>query len=242
MLPVVLLAGGRGTRIAAIDPRLPKPMLPVLGRPFLDWKLAGLAAEGAGEIILLVAHRGDEILAHLPALRRTGLTIVVIEEEPEPLGTGGALRAAMDRLPSAFLLGYADSYLTVPHTELETFFRGCSALAALAVVSHDTPEQPGNTDIRDGRVFRYEKARAHGRLPFLDYGQMAMKREAVGLLPEGFVGDLGVLVNLLAAQGELAALILDGEFFDLNTPESLSATERAFVKLGLEDRLGGYLP
>lgn len=242
MLPLVLLAGGRGTRIASAFPDVPKPMAPVLGRPFLDWKLAGVAAEGISEVILLVAHRSEVMVDHLPALQRTGLEIRVIDEGGDPLGTAGALRAALSTLPELFLLGYADSFLTSSHADLARHHLAGTAPATLAVVRHDDAAQPGNTQVVDGMVVGYEKGTVPGRFPFLDYGQMALERDLLDLLPDGFTGDLSVLFGELARRRLLAAFEVQGRFFDINTPAALADTEAAFEALALGDRLAGYLP
>lgn len=240
-LPVVVLAGGVGSRIASVDPTVPKPMLPICGRPFLDWKLAGLVAEGVAEVLVLVAHRSHVIADHLAADPVAGLDITVVDEGSEPLGTAGALRAALPTLPERFLVTYGDSYLTESFTALEELFERERPEAAVSVVEHDSVQQPGNTALDGDVVVEYDKPKKPGRFPYLDYGQLALERRALLRLPEGFRGDLGLLFTMLIADRALRAAVVNGDFFDLNTPEAFESTERAFIDQGLPERLGRFL-
>ena len=241
MLPVVVLAGGVGSRIASVDPTVPKPMLSVHGRPFLDWKLAGLIEEGVTEVIVLVAHRSEVITAHLATDPVPGLQISIVDEGPDPMGTAGALRAAVDVLPDRFFVTYGDSFLTTSFSELGLLFDDRRPEAAIAVVEHDSDLQPGNISLDGHHVVEYMKPKMPGRYRYLDYGQLALERRALLRLPEGFRGDLGALLSSLIADRALLAVVVDGEFFDLNTPEALVATADAFDVLGLVERLGGHL-
>ena len=240
MLPVVVLAGGVGSRIASVDPTVPKPMLPVHGRPFLDWKLAGLVAQGVTEVLVLVSHRSDVIKNHLASEPVAGLSVTIIDEGPEPLGTAGALRAAIDSLPDRFFVTYGDSYLTESFDALGRLFDERRPEGAIAVVEFDTELQPGNTALDGDVVVEYHKSKVPGRFPYLDYGQLALERNALLRLPEGFRGDLAGLLEPLIADRALLAVVVDALFFDLNTPEALEATAASFTDLGLPDLLDRY--
>lgn len=241
MLPVVVLAGGVGSRIASVDPTVPKPMLPVHGRPFLDWKLAGLTAQGVTDVIVLVAHRSHVIADHLATGPILGLSTTVIDEGPEPMGTAGALRAAIDSLPDRFFVTYGDSFLTESFDALGRLFGERRPEAAIAVVEHDTEQQPGNTALEGDVVVEYLKPEGPGRFPYLDYGQLALERRALSRLPEGFRGDLGTLLSSLIDDRELLGVVVEGRFFDLNTPDALVSTSDAFEELGLVDSLSVHL-
>jgi NDP-sugar pyrophosphorylase family protein len=100
MVPqAVILLGGRGTRIAAQYPDRPKALVPVCGRPFLEWQLDWLRAGGITRVLLAAGHLADVLERHLAARPPDGLDLV-LSREPEPLGTGGALKFAEPLLAS----------------------------------------------------------------------------------------------------------------------------------------------
>ncbi len=94
-MEAIVLAGGKGTRLASRLNNIPKPMVPVAGRPFLEWLLEALASQGCERAILSVGHLHRVIQDHF---RDTfaGIRLQYVVEE-EPLGTGGAMRTALSK-------------------------------------------------------------------------------------------------------------------------------------------------
>src|SRR5688500_5000201 len=103
MLPAVVLAGGLGTRVSALTgDALPKCMLRVAGRPFIDFKLAQLVDGSVSDVVLLTGHAGKPLADHVGDGGAFGAAITCVSDPPRLLGTGGAVRAALDHLPDSF--------------------------------------------------------------------------------------------------------------------------------------------
>src|SRR3954447_18395096 len=111
-MQVVILAGGLGTRLWPLTGQIPKPMAPVGGVPYLEHQLRLLRTQGLHDVLILTAYLGNQIENYFKDGRRVGLHIRY-SREPEPLGTGGALRNAMHMLDDAFIVIYGDSYLPI---------------------------------------------------------------------------------------------------------------------------------
>ena len=119
MIPqAVILLGGKGTRIAARFPDLPKALVPVHGRPFLEWQFDWLRQNGIGQILLAAGHKADVLEDYLAARPADGLRIR-LSREPEPLGTGGALKFVEPQLASDPVLVLNGDSL-VPHLDFST--------------------------------------------------------------------------------------------------------------------------
>jgi NDP-sugar pyrophosphorylase family protein len=113
-LDAVVLCGGRGTRLGALTAETPKPLLPVEGAPFLLRLLRRLYADGCGHVVLAASYRAEQIEAFVEAYRAE-LPEVTVVTEPAPLGTGGALRLAAERVRSeVFVALNGDSWLAQP--------------------------------------------------------------------------------------------------------------------------------
>lgn len=103
MRQAVILAGGFGTRLAAVHGDIPKPMVPLLGRPVLDHLTDLCRRHGFDDILILAHHRWEVIRDHVdPAIR--------VHVEPRPMGTAGALADALPLLGERFLVLYGDTY------------------------------------------------------------------------------------------------------------------------------------
>src|SRR5262245_44350445 len=102
----VILCGGKGARLGEMVRAVPKPLLPVGGRPVLDYVMADLAAAGVCDFVLAAGYLGDKIDEHYrKAKLPLGCTIKTAIEN-EPLGTAGAVRFCADQLDEQFVVAY----------------------------------------------------------------------------------------------------------------------------------------
>jgi D-glycero-D-manno-heptose 1,7-bisphosphate phosphatase len=135
----VIMAGGKGTRIASLCSELPKPMLPVCGVPVLEREIAVLAAQGFDDIILVIGHLGAAIRDHFGNGEDFGVRITYVEET-EPLGTAGALALLRDTLAEDdFLLLCGDLIFDVDLHRFLAFHRACGGTATLFGHPNDHP-------------------------------------------------------------------------------------------------------
>ena len=122
-LPVGILAGGLGTRLHTVsDSTLPKALVPVVDRPFIDHKLEELRARGVREVVFLIGHGGDQIRRHVGTGADFGLNVTYLDDGPSLLGTGGAIRAALPALGPSFWFTYGYSLLDVDVDRAEEQF------------------------------------------------------------------------------------------------------------------------
>jgi mannose-1-phosphate guanylyltransferase len=219
---VAVLAGGFGSRLGELTRDVPKPMIAIGGRPYLERVLESFGRCGLREFVLLTGFRSDVIEAHFGDGSRFGVRIEY-SREIEPLGTGGAIREARQLLGSRFVLTYGDVL------RIHDYDRFVSAHAqhCLAVYPRLTI---GNTDVEAGRVTRFDKRAPE--LPYLDAGVAVIGVDALELLPrEGACSFEEIVYAQLATRGELAAEIVDHDFYDIGTPDELART-RAALEVG----------
>ncbi|HEY5240265.1 MAG TPA: nucleotidyltransferase family protein, partial [Polyangiaceae bacterium] len=100
----VVLAGGLATRMRPQTLTVPKSMLEVAGRPFVDWQLERLAACGFNDVVMCVAHLAEQIEAHVGDGARYGVRVRWAHEGAKLLGTAGAIRATLELLEPGFLV------------------------------------------------------------------------------------------------------------------------------------------
>src|ERR1700722_7607692 len=113
----VVLAGGLATRMRPRTLTIPKAMLEVAGRPFIDWQLEKLRACGIDDIVLCVAHLGEQIEAHVGTGEQFGVRVGCSDEGRTLLGTAVAVRVALPMMEPGVLVTYGDSYLPFDYAE-----------------------------------------------------------------------------------------------------------------------------
>lgn len=140
MIQAILLAGGKGTRLAPLTDHLPKPLVPILGVPMIEYVLRHLRLAGVTEVVISVAHLGHMIEHHLGDGRHLGMHISYIREEP-PMGTGGWLRLvrAEDCAPDVLVLN-ADNLFWIDLAAFLKRHQSTWAIATIAGIKRPTSE------------------------------------------------------------------------------------------------------
>ena len=223
MIPAVVLAGGRGTRLWPLTKDIPKPMVLVSGKPFLYWQMLYLSQQGVRDVTLLIAHLGEVIQSYfaenpLPELKLTFVT------EPEPLGTGGALRHARPNLPPEFLVINGDSFAPV---DLPAFYQavGDRRAGMTCLTKPELVPVPANVNLRDGLITQFEKGAGKAKgLGAVDAGVYFFRRELIEQGPSQRF-DLEMYWPELIAAKELGAYPITQRFFDIGTVERLKDFE-----------------
>ncbi|HZJ54216.1 MAG TPA: sugar phosphate nucleotidyltransferase [Myxococcaceae bacterium] len=227
-MQAVVLAGGLATRMHPHTERIPKSLLEVAGRPFIDWQLELLARAGIRDVVLCIAHLGGLIRAHVGDGSPHGLSVRYAEEEPDwLLGTAGALRAAVALLAPRFLVTYGDSYLRFDYgAPLRLLADHADCDGVMAIYRNAGQIEPSNVATDGTWVLRYEKEASGEALDHIDYGATALRREVVEALPPGVPLGLDRVQAELAARGRLRALVVHERFFEIGSPAGRADLDR----------------
>lgn len=141
-MKVVIMAGGKGTRISVMFPDIPKPMIPVCGVPVLEREICSLKEQGFKDIILTVGYKSEIIMQHFGDGKKYGVHIEYYVEK-EPLGNAGALFKLKDRLTEDFLLLNADAMFNVDFNRFVKFHKEHKGLVTLFTHPNNHPYDSG---------------------------------------------------------------------------------------------------
>jgi len=142
-MKTVLMAGGRGTRIADLFPNIPKPLIPVDGMPILEREIRSLAAQGFKDLILTVGYQADKIIAYFGNGSQMGVKIDYFVEET-PLGNAGALFRLREKLGcEPFLLLNADAAFDVDFCRIVEYHKQHGGLVTLFTHPNSHPYDSG---------------------------------------------------------------------------------------------------
>jgi NDP-sugar pyrophosphorylase family protein len=229
----IVLAGGLGTRLKPRFGDLPKVLVPVGDRPWIDRQLSGLAASGVRRVVICVGYGAEQVETHVDDGSRFGLE-VDWSRESEPLGTGGALALAAAHVEGPTLVVNGDTLADCDPWALVRAAWEHAALAAVALYPVDDARGLGRVEFEpSGRIARFvEKDAAHTGQAWVSGGVYALWPALWRRLPAGRPSSLERDVFPgLAAEGRLWGLRCDGRFFDIGTPESWAAAERRFAEV-----------
>lgn len=230
---VFILAGGFGTRLRSKISDLPKSMAPVAGRPFLEWQLMALKAQGFADIVLCLGYLSDKIIDYFGDGSKFGVKIDYSIEE-EPLGTAGAIRNASDFIDDTFLLLNGDTFFDVDYRALLDFHEGKEAALSLSLVMVEDATRYGSVRIDiNSRVAGFEEKRPDAlELGYINAGVYAIEPSILDYIAPGKAVSLeNEIIPTIISKEPVFGYVSDGYFIDIGTPDSYEAAQKFFTQL-----------
>ena len=244
---VAILAGGQGTRLRSRLGDLPKPMVPVLGKPLLQYQLELCREHGFTSILLLLHYRPDVVMDYFGYGSALGLRLGY-EIEAVPRGTAGALRDALPRMASRFLVLYGDTFLDV---DLRALWRAHAEHRADATLFLHPNDHPQDSDLvardTDGFVrdiFPYPHPAGQVLPNLVNAALYVMQCDGLtGLIaPEGSSDIAKHLFPAMLADGlRLYGHVTPEYIKDIGTPQRLDKVE-GDINAGVVERLSSRAP
>ncbi|WP_297522938.1 NDP-sugar synthase, partial [Thermococcus sp.] len=223
-MKAVILAGGFGTRLRPLSSTRPKPMIPVLGKPNLQYILDALEKiKEVDEVILSVHYMKGEIREFIEEEMPNYPKDIRFVNDPMPLETGGALKNVEDYVSDDFLVIYGDVFTNFDYGELIKAHEQNDGLITVAVTKVYDPERFGvvETD-ENGRVLHFEEKPHRPKTNLVDAGIYVVNKKILGEIPAGkeVYFEREVLPKFVA-RGEVYAYKMPRSYYwvDLGTPE-----------------------
>jgi mannose-1-phosphate guanylyltransferase len=227
MPPVLLLAGGLGTRLRPLTTRMPKCLVPVAGRPVLDYWQANFIRHGIHEVVINVHAHREQVVEWIAKRNTNGPVTWEAFEEPELLGSAGTLKANLERLETGpdFLVLYADNLSEVDLGGLVRRHRERGADFTMGLFETPSPSACGIATLKtDGKISAFIEKPSRPASNLANAGVYAVHSgflQAV-LRPDDF--DIGhdVLPRLA---GRMHGDLIEGYHRDVGSPEALASIE-----------------
>lgn len=220
----VVMAGGLGTRLRPFTDCIPKPLVPVAGRPILDHILSRLRRSGIEDVVISLNHMGDQIKRHIGTGRRRDLHVDYVNET-QRLGTAGALRLIDPRPENPFLVLNGDLITGLNYSRLLQFQKKENYEMVLCVRQHAIQIPYGVVEVSDGCVEQLrEKPNVES---FINAGIYVLTPACIDLIPPERYFDMTDLVEAVKATGGRVGVFPILEYWrDIGRPEDLEAAHQ----------------
>ncbi len=220
-MQVVILCGGKATRLYPLTKKIPKSMIPIDGKPFLEYQIELLRQKGFRNFLLCIGKGGQQIKKFFQSGKNWDVKIKYSEEKKKLLGTGGALKNAEKLLEKEFLVIYGDSYVDFDFGKAIKFFHQNNKLGLMTVYKNNNKIEPSNVEIQGKYVVAYDKKNPTSKMKYIDYGVSIFKKEALKLLPPKQFCDLSYLHKELIKQRQLLAYPVQKRYYQIGTFDGL---------------------
>ncbi len=218
----VCLVGGRGTRLGALTDTMPKPLLSVGGRPFVEYLIHEARRFGLERLLLLAGHEAGKVLKAY-SNRRFGALSVEVRVEDRPAGTAGALSVARDVLDDTFLLLNGDSFFDFNWLSLVPALEADDWTMHAALAQGVRGGRYGRVELDGNRISRF-LPKGESDLP-INAGIYLVRRrllERIRSVPCSLENDI---LPTLAAEGQLLGRAAEGAFIDIGIPEDFERAQ-----------------
>lgn len=233
MFPIAILAGGLATRLRPITENIPKALIEVAGRPFIEWQLEQLCAQGFDKVILCTGYLGEMLESVVGDGRSFGLQVIYSHDGENLLGTGGALKKAAPLLGNAFFVLYGDSYLPIDFKKVERAFRASRHSGILTVLANSNRWDKSNALLEYGMLIEYNKHKPSSKMRHIDYGLAILKTDCLTQYSQGNRFDLADLYHELSINDDLQAYEVYRRFYEIGSHAGLAETEKYLLKRGV---------
>jgi len=221
----VILAGGRGERMRPFTDIRPKPMIPVHGKPFLEYQIELLRGQGFTRVLLLLGYLPEAVRDHFGDGSGWGMQIEYSVTPVEDL-TGRRIKQAERLIEETFLLVYCDNYWPLPMEKMWSRFAASGAPAMLTVYANKDGYTKDTLKVDEqGFVTVYDKTRRALDLKGTEISYSIFKKELLALVPEGNVSFEETLFPQLAQQRRLAAFVTEHRYYSIGGISRLALTE-----------------
>jgi NDP-sugar pyrophosphorylase family protein len=236
-MQALILAGGKGTRLRPLTIYTPKPIVPVLNKPFLLYQIEILRRAGIKDITLSLSYQPDKIELLLGDGSDYGVNLRFITE-PNPMGTGGAYKFAAEAIRDTTVVFNGDILTDLNISKVIEFHRRKSSEATLTLVPVENPAAYGLVETDDeGRVLRFLEKPNPEEIAALsanniNAGIYVLEPTILDLIPAGENRsfEYNVFPEILAAEKPFYAFIMENNYWrDIGTPESYGAVHQDFL-------------
>ncbi|WP_428939601.1 nucleotidyltransferase family protein [Fontivita pretiosa] len=226
-----ILAGGLGTRLRSVVSDRPKVLAEVSGRPFIEYLLDQLVLEGVRRAVLLCGFMGEQVQQRLGSSYH-GKIALEYSQEPQPMGTAGALRLALSRLDLSdpVLVLNGDSYCDARLDAFAVWHAARESAATILLTEVTDTRRYGRVQVDDdGRVLRFmEKAQTEGP-GWVNGGIYLLRRELIAQIPAGQAMSLERQVFPSWIGKGLHGFRSEGRLWDIGVPEAYARANAEFV-------------
>ncbi|WP_167881397.1 sugar phosphate nucleotidyltransferase [Leptospira biflexa] len=234
-IPIFILAGGKGTRLASVVNDVPKPLAPVNGKPFLVYLLENYLEQGFQSFYFLLHHKANQIIDCIESLKKTILKDCKIfySIEPTLLGTGGSVAYTIRSLQFTgdFLIVNADTW--VDPISMDQLAQ--SIAPSIGVIYISDVSRYGKVTINDGFIQAFEEKKENAGAGWINAGLYKLSSDQFRNKEGEFSMEKEIFPNL-ALNKELRAIQLDTDFIDIGIPEDYERFQN-WILSGQENKL-----
>jgi NDP-sugar pyrophosphorylase family protein len=220
-MQIVILCGGLATRLGSLTKNIPKSMIKIKNKTFLEYQIENLKKSQIKDIILCVGHLSEQIENYFGNGDKFGVNIKYSHDGEKQLGPIGALKNAEHLVDNTFFILYGDSYLNLDYQKMHSFFKNQNKLGLMAVYKNFNRFDKSNLIVKDNMIVAYGEKERTKDMIYIDYGTSLLRKKSLDLIPKNTFFATGDFFSNLILKNELLAFEVKERFYHIGNPDAL---------------------
>jgi len=220
-MQMVILCGGLATRLGDLAKDIPKSMIQIKGKPFLEYQIENIKKHQIKDIVLCVGHLFEQIEKYFGNGKKFGVNIKYSYDRDKPLGPIGAVKKAESLLKDIFFIMYGDSYLNVNFQNVYSYFTQYKKLGLMVVYKNFDKYDKSNLIVKNSMVVSYGEKKRTPDMTYIDYGTSVLRKKTLDLIPKNTFFSTGPFFSNLIFKKELLAFEAKERFYHIGNLEAL---------------------
>lgn len=232
-MKAIILAGGKGTRLRPLTDIIPKPLLPIKGRPIIEHAICNLKKYGITDIILSIGYKADQIMEYFGNGNDLGVNLSYCVEK-KLLGTGGAVKLAAKGIHETFIMLNGDNLCDVNYDDLLKVHSMNKAVLTFTLFPVKDVTKYGIAELDGQKVIRFIEKPSMDKAPsnLNNAGITVFEPEALDILPDGVSSiEYDCYQNICGKSGKAYAFIHKGQWFPTDDIEKYNKANNLFRKI-----------
>lgn len=225
----VILAGGMATRLYPVTLEIPKSLIDINGKPFIQHQIDLLKSKGVNNVVMCLGNFAKSIEEYLGNGSSKSVNIKYSYDGETLLGTGGALKKAFPLLSDPFMIMYGDSYLNIEYIDILNYFNNFNKSGLMTVLKNENKWDKSNIIFRDGQIVRYDKV-DDAEFEYIDYGFSILRKEAFSAYSGIEKFDLKDVFKDLISKNEMLGYEVHNRFYEIGSFSGIEETKEYLSK------------
>ena len=209
---IIILSGGKGTRVKKLTKNKPKCLIDINGKPFLFHQLKYLKKNNIKNVILSVGYL-SEIVEEYVKKNIDFINVKIVSDGKKLLGTGGAIIKSINYMKKNFYVMYGDSYFDFNIKKLKQN----NNRSIMAIYKNENKFDRSNIEIVDNDIIHYYKSKINNELSYIDYGVSYLNKAIFKSVKKGYKFDLSVLFDKISRRNLLKGYVVKKRFYEIGS-------------------------
>jgi NDP-sugar pyrophosphorylase family protein len=228
-MTLVILAGGMATRLYPVTLEIPKSLIDINGKPFIQHQIDLLRSKGISNVVLCLGNFAKPIEDYLGDGSSNSVNVKYSYDGETLLGTGGALKKAFPLVSDPFMILYGDSFLNIEYIDILNYFNNFDKSGLMTVLKNENKWDKSNIIFRDGNIIKYDKV-DDAEFEYIDYGFSILRKEAFTPYMESDKFDLKDVFKDLISKNQMLGYEVYNRFYEIGSFKGIEETKEYLLK------------